>query len=278
MKNEKVTNVKVLYWNHDNDYAFRSGKLIEDSEDLNKINLSVIEDNWTVVSNQDNIEITGKSHKEICETMFSVHNDITSEELVNCLGSKAIFVQEDPKNGNIDHTSMSKADMVVLTQGSEDYYYVCDSWGFKLLAVVPKEEVEYCKGTYNLDGVDVDWRQPMAKDGLLIEPEPKVGLFINESVGSDCHPYQIVGISDTGRTMMVKRLFCKKDPSFKPEWVAGGFAGHCTNQHDQKWFYSTKDEENSFVPVEKIWNSKKGWAKGKMRISERPVRFYDYNF
>ena len=143
MENTKnlITNVKVLYWNHDNDYAFRSNKLIQDSEDTEKFNLSTNEDNWTVVSNQDNLEITDKSHKQICETMFSVHNDISSEELVNCLGSKAIFVQEDKVNGNIDHTSMSKSDIVVITEGNEDYYYVCTSWKFKLLAIVPNDDI-----------------------------------------------------------------------------------------------------------------------------------------
>ena len=68
---------------------------------------------------------------------------------------------------------------------------------------------------------------------------------------------------------------------WKPEIVSGGFAGHCTNNNDQRkaWDISS-DEEGRLVTIR--------WSKAKLRwqcadgsryfMSDQPVKKYDFNF
>lgn len=98
-------------------------------------------------------------------------------------------------------------------------------------------------------------------------------FYANQYGYSDIHPYEVVRvISDT--TIEVRAMTATKDPSWEPVFHTGGFSAHCSNQHEQKWFY----ESNPDAPVQRIRKSKKGWKKGEFRISDEPRRFYDYNF
>jgi hypothetical protein len=56
-----------------------------------------------------------------------------------------------------------------------------------------------------------------------------------------------------------------------------GFAARVVNQNDQHWTI-TVDET---APVERIRLNKKGeWrnARGRFKLSDTPVKFYDFNF
>lgn len=101
--------------------------------------------------------------------------------------------------------------------------------------------------------------------------------YANHYGYSDVHPFEVVKvISD--KTIEVREMDAERDESVKLEWAMGGFAGHCINQRDQKWFIKS----NPNNPVIRIrLSAKKGWQDKHGRrfgLSDKPVRFYDYNF
>lgn len=100
--------------------------------------------------------------------------------------------------------------------------------------------------------------------------------YANHYGYSDVYPFEVVRvISD--KTIEVREMDAERDDSVKLEWLPGGFAGHCVNQRDQKWFI-TSNESN---PVIRLRLNKKGWQDKHGRrfgLSDKPVRFYDYNF
>ena len=65
--------------------------------------------------------------------------------------------------------------------------------------------------------------------------------------------------------------------NFKPEFVPGGFAAHCTNQEDQTYTYERdpNGETKTFR-----WSNKFGsYGKpGDLRLAKGRHEFYDYNF
>jgi hypothetical protein len=101
--------------------------------------------------------------------------------------------------------------------------------------------------------------------------------FANQYGYSDVYPFEVVKVV-SDKTVEVREMEAERDESVKLEWVVGGFAGHCTNQHDQKWHITSNDSN----PVVRIRLSKSGVWKDKhgrkFGLSEQPVRFYDYNF
>lgn len=101
--------------------------------------------------------------------------------------------------------------------------------------------------------------------------------YANQYGYSDVTPYEVVRvISD--KTIEVREMDAERDESVKLEWAPGGFAGHCINQRDQKWFI-TSNESNPVIRIR--LSAKKGWQDKHGRrfgLSDKPVRFYDYNF
>jgi hypothetical protein len=93
---------------------------------------------------------------------------------------------------------------------------------------------------------------------------------------TDVTPYEVVRwVSD--KTIEVREMDSVEDRSVKLEWDVGGFSAHCVNQRDQKWFI-TSNPENRII---RIRLGKKGWKDKhgrKFGLSDKPVRFYDYNF
>lgn len=100
--------------------------------------------------------------------------------------------------------------------------------------------------------------------------------YANHYGYSDVNPFEVVKvISD--KTIEVREMDSEKDPSWVPNWHVGGFAGHCSNQREQKWFIKSNAEN----PVVRIRLGKQGWKDKngrKFGLSDQPVRFYDYNF
>lgn len=100
--------------------------------------------------------------------------------------------------------------------------------------------------------------------------------YANHYGYSDVNPFEVVKvISD--KTIEVREMDSERDESVKLDWAAGGFAGHCINQRDQKWFIKS-NPENSVI---RIRLGKNGWKDKHGRrfdLSDKPVRFYDYNF
>lgn len=87
--------------------------------------------------------------------------------------------------------------------------------------------------------------------------------------------YPWVEIKRTAKTVTVARVCVSKDPAWKPDFIPGGFAAHCTNQHAQTWLFDHINHEH----VRVLRQTKKGWAhKGSAYVEGEAVEFYDYNF
>lgn len=100
--------------------------------------------------------------------------------------------------------------------------------------------------------------------------------YANHIGYSDINPYEVVrAVSD--KTLEIRRMNAERDPNFKPEFIPGGFSGHCVNQLDQEWII-TSDPDAAVI---RIRLGKQGWkdASGaRYQLSDKPVKFYDYNF
>ena len=102
--------------------------------------------------------------------------------------------------------------------------------------------------------------------------------YANELGYTDVKPYEVIKvISD--KTVVIRRMDAELDPSWKPDWIVGGFSSICTNQSKQKWIITSSDK---WIPI-RIRKSKHGqdiWINQGQRfhMSDEPVNFYDYNF
>lgn len=125
-----------------------------------------------------------------------------------------------------------------------------------------------------------NWTSMRQRDNDLEEltrqahEEIKVGDGVTLRLYSDAEAYTV--IKRTASTITVQRDKATLDPNFKPEWVAGGFAGHCTNQNDQTYTY----ERNEKGDIKTLRFSKKF---GRFMYLEKAIllgrhEFYDYNF
>ena len=101
--------------------------------------------------------------------------------------------------------------------------------------------------------------------------------YANQYGWSDVNPFEVVKII-SDKTIEVREMDAERDESVKLDWAPGGFAGHCINQRDQKWFI-TSNEQNPVVRIRLsktgVWKDKHGRKYG---LSDKPVKFYDYNF
>ena len=59
-----------------------------------------------------------------------------------------------------------------------------------------------------------------------------VGDRVHFDIGSDVYPGTVV--KTTATTVTVRRDTYHVDPTWKPEWIPGGFAGHVTNNREQR--------------------------------------------
>lgn len=100
--------------------------------------------------------------------------------------------------------------------------------------------------------------------------------YANYKGYSDTRPYEVIRwVSD--KTAEIRQMDAELDPSWEPEWVSGGFAGSCTNQHTQTWIYSSNPEYKVIrmrLRKDGRWYS----AYGRHALSDEPRMFYDYNF
>lgn len=101
--------------------------------------------------------------------------------------------------------------------------------------------------------------------------------YANQYGWSDVNPFEVVKvISD--KTIEVREMDAERDDSVKLEFHVGGFSAHCSNQHDQKWLI-TSNPSNDVIRLRLsktgAWKDKHGRKYG---LSDKPVKFYDYNF
>lgn len=101
--------------------------------------------------------------------------------------------------------------------------------------------------------------------------------YANHHGYSDINPFEVIK-AVSAKTLEVRSMTAVEDKSVKLEFHAGGFSAHCSNQQDQKWFITSNPEGE----VKRIRLSNKGYWQdkygNKFILSDKPIKFYDYNF
>lgn len=106
-----------------------------------------------------------------------------------------------------------------------------------------------------------------------VENNTLIGKYINRHLHTDVDPYGKI-IGTRGKIILIlARVNYESDKSFTPDWHPGGFCANCSNQDEQKYIY-TVDESDTF---EIRWTPGKSKI-GQHIISDKPFRFYDFNF
>lgn len=103
----------------------------------------------------------------------------------------------------------------------------------------------------------------------------EIGDRVHINMYSDVIPATI--IKRTAKSITVRHDKGELDPTWKPEFIVGGFAGHCTNQDSQRW----NIEEDLNGRVERFnWSEKYGVWKNSCDETLWPEweKYYDYNF
>ena len=109
----------------------------------------------------------------------------------------------------------------------------------------------------------------------LFPEDVQIGDGVTICLWSDMYAATI--IKKTDRTVTVQRDKAILDPNFKPEWIPGGFAGHCTNQDEQTYTYE-RDPNGELYRFH--WSDKHCTygRPGNLRLIKGRHEFYDYNF
>lgn len=105
----------------------------------------------------------------------------------------------------------------------------------------------------------------------------EVGDGVTIHLYSDAHAGTV--IKKTKTTITVQQDKATIDPNFKPEFVTGGFAGHCTNQNEQTYTYE-RDPNGTVTTYRwsKKYNRYQGGGDGSVTVTKGRREFYDYNF
>jgi hypothetical protein len=88
-------------------------------------------------------------------------------------------------------------------------------------------------------------------------------------------------LSITEKEIIVQEDTARIDPSYKPNIIAGGFAGHCLNNNEQKWI-CTPNKDGYIESFTKRKNGK--WVRKGSNMSNGTYlvagkhHFHDYNF
>lgn len=119
-------------------------------------------------------------------------------------------------------------------------------------------------------------------DGNLVSQKYGEYFIENAQVGdgatvcyfSDAHAYTI--IKRTAKTLTLQRDKATLKPSFKPEFIVGGFCAHCTNQSEQDYDYER--DPNGIIETAHWSERKKGFYVNGCHVIPNRREFYDYNF
>lgn len=91
--------------------------------------------------------------------------------------------------------------------------------------------------------------------------------------------YACTVIKKTKKTITIQRDKATLSPDFKPDWIVGGFAAHCTNAEEQTYTYERNENGEVYVCH---WSEKEGRFRhgtdGSMKVFLGRHEYYDYNF
>ncbi len=100
--------------------------------------------------------------------------------------------------------------------------------------------------------------------------------YANLVLVTESYPYEVVRVV-SDQTIEIREMKAERDPTWKPDISPGGFAGHCSNQSEQRWIYES-DESRSIIRCRKRKDGYFHSKQGRHVLSDTPRRFYDYNF
>ena len=112
----------------------------------------------------------------------------------------------------------------------------------------------------------------------------KVGDGVTMPGWSDSIAGTVISVSKNGKRVVVQEDKASLDPTFKPNFIPGGFCAHCTNQQEQSYTYERNEIGALYDFSIRKWRGRYMWT----RIGSRPDggqklylgrnKFYDYNF
>ena len=115
-----------------------------------------------------------------------------------------------------------------------------------------------------------------------------IGDGVTVSVWTDCEAYTV--IKRTATTMTLREDKATRSPDFKPEFIVGGFAGHCVNQNEQTYTYEADPTGPTIKVSLRRWadedgNERRKWKRVRTGTFEQGGnayagrrKFHDFNF
>lgn len=102
-------------------------------------------------------------------------------------------------------------------------------------------------------------------------------MYANKIGYSDVTPFEVVKAC-TVKKLIIREMETIIDETWKPDFHPGGFVGHVANNRDQKWIIKPLIS-GATVEIRQHkngeWKDKYG---NRYNLSNKPVKFYDYNF
>ena len=101
--------------------------------------------------------------------------------------------------------------------------------------------------------------------------------YANKIGYSDIEPAEVVRkVSD--KCLVIRAMDAERDQSVKLDFQAGGFSAVCVNQNQQRWNVKSNSANREVrIRLQKNgdWKCSGG---NRYALSDKPVKFYDYNF
>ena len=107
-----------------------------------------------------------------------------------------------------------------------------------------------------------------------------IKAYANHSGWSDVRPYEVIEVR-TENKVVIRKMNVERKEGWKPEFVSGGFAGHCINNENQHSAWDITSDKNGrevtirFSKAKCQWQDKHG---NRYFMSDEPVYHYDFNF
>lgn len=111
-----------------------------------------------------------------------------------------------------------------------------------------------------------------------------VGDKVHICFHTDVVPGTVTEVKRNGREVIVQRDTYELQKGEQPDFIPGGFAGHCTNQRELKYSYSRNEKGAIYkFTIRKwrgryVWTPKGGSPDGYQRLGLGWAAHYDYNF
>lgn len=107
-----------------------------------------------------------------------------------------------------------------------------------------------------------------------LRDEYKIGDGASVKYWTDIVPATVIKVTRAG--LILREDKTTRDPNWTPEIIAGGFAGHCVNQYEQKWIIEPDPEGQIFTA--RIHKNGFIFADKTLRVLKGRRKYYDYNF